>query len=257
MEESEAEHPAAEQPVADQPVAQPQAAAAPASQPPVDEPEGADVNYDPEVAAIFSEEATELLEACQSSFQGIGLTAPRKEEFAALKRPPHTLKGGARMAGVKPMGDLGHELESLIIGIELGNVPPSQEARETPQRSLDELGRMRDLLAGNQPVPNARRLLAQVRALTGNMVANPDTMPNLPVLKAPPQDTVPALDIVVTAPEPAPASEPALLLEAEPEPVAEPAAIQPEPGIPVRSPRARRAPAAEALVRTRSRHPGG
>lgn len=247
-EQTAAEQPPVEQLVADPPVAQPQAAAASAPPAQVEESEGADVNYDPEVAAIFSEEATELLEACQSSFQGIGLTAPRKEEFAALKRPLHTLKGGARMAGVKSMGDLGHELESLIIGIELGNVPPSQEARETLQRSLDELGRMRDLLAGNQPVPNARRLLAQVRALTGNMVANPDTMPNLPVLKPPPQDTMPALDVMAAPepePEPEPAPVPAALLEAEPEAVAEPAAIQPEPEFPFDAQATAAPPAAE------------
>ena len=52
-----------------------------------------DADYDLEIAAIFSEEATELLEAAQSSFQGIGLTEPRREEFAALKRPLHTLEG--------------------------------------------------------------------------------------------------------------------------------------------------------------------
>ena len=107
--------------------------------------------------SIFSDEATELLEACQASFQGISLTEPRSEQFAELKRPLHTIKGGARMAGVKSMGDLAHELESLIIGIELGNVPPSREAREALQRSLDELGRMRDLLAANQPIPPGAR----------------------------------------------------------------------------------------------------
>jgi chemosensory pili system protein ChpA (sensor histidine kinase/response regulator) len=241
--------PAPAQPLEEKPVmAQPQASVSPAPPPPPqpvsDESDGADVDYDPEVAAIFSEEATELLEACQSSFQGIGLTAPRKEEFAALKRPLHTLKGGARMAGVKSMGDLGHELESLIIGIEIGNVSPSQEAREALQRSLDELGRMRDLLAANQPVPNARRLLAQVRALTGNMVANPDTMPSLPVLTAPPQDTMPEVAAIA-----APALEPEMP-EPEagpaPEPVAEPvAASEPESALEPHSEAPAAAPEAE------------
>ncbi|MEO6185302.1 MAG: Hpt domain-containing protein, partial [Steroidobacteraceae bacterium] len=131
------------------------------------EPEAGDGAYDPEIASIFSEEATELMEESQSSFQGISLVEPRSEEFAALKRPLHTLKGGARMAGVTAMGDLAHELESLIIGIELGNVPPSSQAREAVQRSLDELGHMRDLLAQSRPIPAARALLAQVRQLMG------------------------------------------------------------------------------------------
>ncbi len=95
------------------------------------------------------------------------MNSPRSEEFAALKRPLHTLKGGARMAGVAAMGDLSHELESLIIAIELGNVPPSTEAREAVQRSLDELARMRDLLAQSAPIAPANALLAQVRALAG------------------------------------------------------------------------------------------
>ncbi len=129
----------------------------------------ADVDYDLEIASIFGDEATELLEAAQSSFLGISLDQPRREEFAALKRPLHTLKGGARMAGVASMGDLSHELESLIIAIELGNVPPSTAARETLQRALDELARMRDLLAASKPISQATGLVAQVRALTGGV----------------------------------------------------------------------------------------
>src|SRR5690606_38789162 len=88
-------------------------------------------------------------------------------------RPLHTLKGGARMAGVMTMGDLAHELESLIIGIEVGSVPPSREAREALQRSLDELAHMRDLMAANAPVPAARALLRQVRVLNGSAPAAP------------------------------------------------------------------------------------
>ncbi len=149
-------------------------------------PPVAGVNYDPEIASIFSDEATELLEASQSSFQGISLTEPRPEEFAALKRPLHTLKGGARMAGVAAMGDLAHELESLIIGIELGTVPPSREARDALQRSLDALGHMRDQLAGGQLVGAAQALLAQVRSLMGGgsppePVAEPAPPPPAPV----------------------------------------------------------------------------
>ncbi len=181
-------------------------AAAPAA--PVEAQEEPDTSYDPEVAAIFSDEATELLEACQASFQGISLTEPRSEQFAALKRPLHTIKGGARMAGVKSMGDLAHELESLIIGIELGNVAPSQDARATLQRSLDELGRMRDQLAGNQPVAPVRALLAQVRALAGNAspeaapAPEPAAAPSSPPEAAPPPPT-PAPEAAAPAPTPA------------------------------------------------------
>ncbi|MEJ0100181.1 MAG: Hpt domain-containing protein [Pseudomonadota bacterium] len=205
------------------------APAAPA-QPDADLP---DANYDPEVASIFSEEATELLDACQSCFQGISLTEPRREEFAALKRPLHTIKGGARMAGVKSMGDLAHELESLIIGIEVGSVPPSRLAREALQRTLDELGRMRDLVAANQPVAPARALLAQVVALAGNVPANPETVPALPVLDMAVPPTLPReVEPVPVAPEPEPESDAAAIV-ALLEPVATgPALIENATGTP-------------------------
>jgi chemosensory pili system protein ChpA (sensor histidine kinase/response regulator) len=172
---------------------------------PVEEDMPASTGYDVEVAAIFSDEANELLEECQSSFQGIGLNTPSREEFAALKRPLHTLKGGARMAGVMTMGDLAHELESLIIGIEMGMVPPSREARDALQSSLDELAQMRDLMAANAPVPAARALLRRVRTLNGS-----EPVPAAAAAAAP-------------APQPTPIEAPAVAVP-PPEPFAEDAA---------------------------------
>ena len=71
------------------------------------------------------------------------------------------------------MGDLAHELESLITGIELGTVPPSSEARTALQQSLDELSRMRDLLAAERAHTRIRaRWSALVReAVSGGAAA--------------------------------------------------------------------------------------
>jgi chemosensory pili system protein ChpA (sensor histidine kinase/response regulator) len=195
----------------------------------------ADASYDPEIASIFSEEATELLEESQSSFQGISLTEPRSDEFAALKRPLHTLKGGARMAGVIAMGDLAHELESLIIGIELGNVPPSHQAREALQLSLDALGQMRDLLSQGKPVAHARALLARVRGLIGG--ESPE------VVEAPVASNV----IKLPLPEPVAVAEPANL-----EVVAAPT---PQPESPIAAPPERPA-AFERLLAAAAVPPG-
>ena len=49
--------------------------------------------------------------------------AENGELRSALKRPLHTLKGGARMAGLTPMGDLSHELETLVLQIDSGTIP--------------------------------------------------------------------------------------------------------------------------------------
>ncbi|EGH49614.1 response regulator receiver:CheW-like protein:ATP-binding region, ATPase-like:Hpt, partial [Pseudomonas syringae pv. pisi str. 1704B] len=40
-------------------------------------------------------------------------------------RDLHTLKGGARMVEIAPIGDLAHELETLYEGLSAGSPAPS------------------------------------------------------------------------------------------------------------------------------------
>ncbi|HSF79585.1 MAG TPA: Hpt domain-containing protein, partial [Steroidobacteraceae bacterium] len=78
---------------------------------------GQAADYDADIAAIFSEEATELLEAADSSLGALRAERGSRERVVELQRALHTLKGGARMAGITAMGDLSHELESLLIQV--------------------------------------------------------------------------------------------------------------------------------------------
>ena len=87
------------------------------------------------------------------------------ERVAALKRPLHTLKGGARMAGVRAMGDLAHELETLIAQISSGTTAGDERARAVVQTTIDELARMRELVAAGRPVAPARELIARIHAV--------------------------------------------------------------------------------------------
>jgi len=129
---------------------------------PVAEPPAAD--FDPEIASIFSEEAVELLEAAENALEAWNAAPHDSSQAAALRRPLHTLKGGARMAGVVAMGDLSHELESLITRIETGLVSADDTARGLAQQVLDELSKMRDVIAEGRPVASAPGLLARIRA---------------------------------------------------------------------------------------------
>ncbi len=166
-------------------------------------------DYDPEIAAIFSDEATELLEAAQAALATVGPQSGQLADVTALQRPLHTLKGGARMAGVTAMGDLAHELETLITQVEVGLVPWNADSHGALQASLDELARMRDLLADGRGVGSAQALVARVRAL-GQGHAEPESLPE-------------AVFVPDAAPEPVP--EPVSELLPEPERVLEP--VQP------------------------------
>ena len=132
-------------------------------------------DYDPEVAAIFSEEATELLESADGAVGSLRLERGNREYVTELKRVLHTLKGGARMAGISAMGDLSHELESLVIRFGDEAIGLDDRLLEVVQASLDELARMRDLVGAGRPVEPARDLVTRIRLVAkgGAAVAAP------------------------------------------------------------------------------------
>ena len=142
---------------------------------PEEEPEVSDDagDFDPEVAAIFTEEATELIEASEHALSDWRSEPSSAEYRLGLKRPLHTLKGGARMAGIMAMGDLSHELETLVMQVDNGSVAPNDALFDVVQASLDELARMRELVANGRRVSAARAMIARIHALTRPKAAQP------------------------------------------------------------------------------------
>ena len=121
--------------------------------------------FDHEIANIYSEEATELLEAAEVSLTAWNRDRKDKERVAELQRQLHTLKGGARMAGISAMGDLSHELETLVLQIDSGAVAGDDHAYAVMQASLDELARMRDVVGTGTVPAGASALISQIRDL--------------------------------------------------------------------------------------------
>lgn len=73
-------------------------------------------DIDVDIAALFLDEATELLDVMEQDFQRWRET-PRDSHYAdALKRSLHTFKGGARMAGFTVLVQVCHELETAVVG---------------------------------------------------------------------------------------------------------------------------------------------
>jgi chemosensory pili system protein ChpA (sensor histidine kinase/response regulator) len=70
---------------------------------------------DPEILALFLEEAAELTEILDGSLQGWRDEPGNEIHMESVLRALHTLKGGARMAGLMALGERVHELEARII----------------------------------------------------------------------------------------------------------------------------------------------
>ncbi len=199
--------------------------AAPAAMPPprseaATPPEG----FDREIADIYSEEATELLESAQASLAAWSADRNDKAPVAELQRQLHTLKGGARMAGIAPMGDLSHELETLVIQIANGAIPATESTHAVLQVSLDELALMRDLVSAGTWPPPAEALIGRIRALGAGL---PEPAPATAAKPVPAAPAAP-IGIVESAPEARPPSPEAVSGAAVPAAGGEtPAAIEP------------------------------
>jgi chemosensory pili system protein ChpA (sensor histidine kinase/response regulator) len=121
--------------------------------------------YDAELLEIFLEEGAENIETCDAALQRWRESPDDREALAELQRALHTLKGGARMADLSPIGDVAHAAESLIIGISEGRTGCGETALDSVQRAQDRLAEMLDRVRCRRPVEAADNLVAELNAL--------------------------------------------------------------------------------------------
>ncbi|NNC66170.1 MAG: response regulator, partial [Gammaproteobacteria bacterium] len=132
--------------------------------------------FDPEIVAIFSEEAAEILDGAELALQDFRRDLSQTSQLAELQRLLHTLKGGARMAGMAVMGNLSHALEDLLQGMAAGNVAPTVDAIDVIQHSLDQLHYMRDAINSGHALQEPTTLLERLD-LVARGAASADAQP--------------------------------------------------------------------------------
>ena len=133
---------------------------------PEDEP--ARMSYgdiDDELIDIFLEEADELLENCEETLNEIRNAPNSTEHIHQLQRNMHTLKGGARMADLTPVGDLTHNLESLVVMVNENKVNVDKGLFDLLQEALDTLTNQLAAVKQRQPLSHATRLNKRVEML--------------------------------------------------------------------------------------------
>ncbi len=73
---------------------------------------------DNDILPIFLEESDDLVEELESSIQSWSESPGDMDTLDVLLRNLHTLKGGARMAGLNSLGEYAHNFETFLIGIQ-------------------------------------------------------------------------------------------------------------------------------------------
>jgi len=137
---------------------------APAAEP-APEPMAVEEEYDPELLEIFLEEGTDILDASEQTLQDWVNNPDDRALVESLQRQLHTLKGGARMAGIKPIGDLSHSLESTFEAVVEGRVQRSKPMMDLLQLSHDRLVTMLEQVRNHEPVVTGDDLIHQVDVL--------------------------------------------------------------------------------------------
>lgn len=157
---------------------------------PVDKPVEAQQDAgDKELLEIFLEESLDLVESSSAALLRWQAEPRNGVEVENLLRDLHTLKGGARMVEIAPIGDLAHELEFLYELLAAGQLQPSPALFSLLQNCHDRLAHMLDAVRLQQPLHAATALIDYIRnfssaalADTAASQAHPDTAPpELPV----------------------------------------------------------------------------
>jgi len=96
-------------------------------------------DLDRELVDIFVEEGKDLLDHCDRLISELRSAPEDRELLAGLQRDLHTLKGGARMAGINAIGDLGHGIESLLEAVAASRTEIGRGDVQLLERGFDRL----------------------------------------------------------------------------------------------------------------------
>jgi chemosensory pili system protein ChpA (sensor histidine kinase/response regulator) len=116
-----------------------------------------------EIVEIFLEESEERIENTQSLLERWQSSPNDLSLMEELQRELHSLKGGARMVGLTPIGDLSHDLEDLLKRLVEGKSQLNPKLPELVQNSVDELASMREAVVSGEPLLMPTALIAKIK----------------------------------------------------------------------------------------------
>ncbi|MDD0845184.1 Hpt domain-containing protein [Pseudomonas sp. Gutcm_11s] len=134
------------------------------------------IDRDPELVEIFLEEGFDIMDSASAALQRWMTDVDNTLEVEALQRDLHTLKGGARMAEIREIGDLAHELEFLYEGVGDGRLKANGDLFGVLQACHDRLSEMLEAVRGNRAIPDGLALIETIKRFR----ANPDAQLSVP-----------------------------------------------------------------------------
>ncbi len=131
------------------PVAVPVALAPPLRAPPAAGPAAGD--DDPEIRAIFIEEAQEVLDGLRRQLPAFRRDAEEPALLGEIRRAFHTLKGSGRMVGATRIGELGWAIEHLLNRCIEGALPVNESVVTMVSSAIEQLPQLLVEFSEGQP----------------------------------------------------------------------------------------------------------
>ncbi|MFN3703880.1 Hpt domain-containing protein [Thermomonas sp.] len=121
-------------------------------------------DLDLELVDIFIEEAGDLLDHADGLLAQLRETPDDNELVVGLQRDLHTLKGGARMAGMMPAGELGHAMETLLEAVADHKIEFGDDGVPLLERGFDRLHGMITRIAARRAIGMPLGLIEEFNA---------------------------------------------------------------------------------------------
>ncbi|WP_238978831.1 Hpt domain-containing protein [Novilysobacter arseniciresistens] len=171
-------------------------------------------DLDPELVDIFVEEGGDLLDHSDGLLAQLRETPDEREALVGLQRDLHTLKGGARMAGIMAVGELGHVMESLLEAVVDQRCELGADGVPLLERGFDRLHAMVTRVGDRRAIAMPERLIAEFDARSRGQS----------LLRAPAAATAAAPEAPAPAAEVDVATTPSPAVQPQPQPTPRPAA---------------------------------
>src|SRR5690606_29536080 len=120
---------------------------------------------DQDLLDIFVQEGNDILDHSDSVMAQLRDAPQDRELIVNLQRDLHTLKGGARMAGIGPIGDLTHAMESLLDATYDGHRSMDLQSVEALERSYDALHGLVQRIARREAIAMPEQMIARLEKL--------------------------------------------------------------------------------------------
>jgi chemosensory pili system protein ChpA (sensor histidine kinase/response regulator) len=131
------------------------------------QPDGvlAAVDIDDDLLEVFVQEGADILDHADALLTRLHRAPQDKEILSGLQRELHTLKGGARMANLEPIGDLSHVMESMLEAISEQRRPMTRAAMDSFERGFDRLHTLIQRVSQRQAIGMPVNAIARFEAL--------------------------------------------------------------------------------------------